>query len=156
MWLSFRQMWLWLHQNWSSKKESTYSESRHSTLPHKLLTVGRIYHVMINCHPTHWKKYNRWDELSINFSVYLRCYWQGGTVDTEHLSELTEEEYEVNYVKPDLRGFMKINTKYLIPFFTRRFTNQVRAERTRWHFTVTLNIPLLKLEYPTEATRLQV
>ncbi|XP_072013039.1 sodium/hydrogen exchanger 8-like isoform X1 [Amphiura filiformis] len=48
----------------------------------------------------------------------------GGTIDTEHLSELTEEEYEVNYVKPDLRGFMKLNTKYLIPFFTRRFTNQ--------------------------------
>ena len=31
----------------------------------------------------------------------------------------------MNYVKPDLRGFMKLNTKYLIPFFTRRFTNQV-------------------------------
>jgi sodium/hydrogen exchanger 8 len=46
-------------------------------------------------------------------------------VDSEHLSELTEEEYEVNFVKPHLKGFLKLDVKYLIPFFTRRFTKKV-------------------------------
>ena len=46
-------------------------------------------------------------------------------MDSEHLSEMTEEEYEVNFVKPHLKGFVKIDAKYLIPFFTRRFTHQV-------------------------------
>ena len=50
---------------------------------------------------------------------------KGDTVDSEHLSEMTEEEYEVNFVKPHLKGFVKIDAKYLIPFFTRRFTQQV-------------------------------
>jgi sodium/hydrogen exchanger 8 len=50
---------------------------------------------------------------------------QGETVDTDHLSELTEEEYEVGYVRSHQKGFMKIDAKYLIPFFTRRFTKQV-------------------------------
>lgn len=48
----------------------------------------------------------------------------GHAVDTEHLSELTEEEYEVNFVKPHLKGFIKYDAKYLVPFFTRRFTQQ--------------------------------
>nr|KAG5703403.1 hypothetical protein BaRGS_022452 [Batillaria attramentaria] len=48
----------------------------------------------------------------------------GETVDSEHLSELTEEEYEVNFVKHHLKGFLKLDVKYLIPFFTRRFTQQ--------------------------------
>lgn len=48
----------------------------------------------------------------------------GETVDSEYLSEMTEEEYEVNFVKPHLKGFVKIDAKYLIPFFTRRFTQQ--------------------------------
>ncbi|XP_070576020.1 sodium/hydrogen exchanger 8-like [Ptychodera flava] len=48
----------------------------------------------------------------------------GAAVDAEHLSELTEEEYEFNFVKPHLKGFIRIDTKYLIPFFTRRFTNE--------------------------------
>ncbi|XP_061197565.1 sodium/hydrogen exchanger 8-like [Saccostrea echinata] len=56
----------------------------------------------------------------------------GETVDTDHLSELTEEEYEVGYVRPHQKGFMKIDTKYLIPFFTRRFTKQeVKEGRTQ-------------------------
>ena len=46
-------------------------------------------------------------------------------MDSEHLSEMTEEEYEVNFAKPHLKGFVKIDAKYLIPFFTRRFTQQV-------------------------------
>ena len=38
---------------------------------------------------------------------------------------MTEEEYEVNFVKAHLKGFVKIDIKYLIPFFTRRFTQKV-------------------------------
>ena len=55
---------------------------------------------------------------------------QGDTVDSEHLSELTEEEYEVNFVKPHLKGFLKLDAKYLIPFLTRRFTQKVGGSVT--------------------------
>lgn len=48
----------------------------------------------------------------------------GTAIDAEHLSELTEEEYEVNFVRPHMKGFIKYDVKYLIPFFTRRFTQQ--------------------------------
>lgn len=48
----------------------------------------------------------------------------GQAIDAEHLSELTEEEYEVNFIKPHLKGFIKYDAKFLIPFFTRRFTQQ--------------------------------
>ena len=63
--------------------------------------------------------------LYMTHDIFLSLIFQGETVDSEHLSELTEEEYEVNYVKPHLKGFMKFDAKYLIPFFTRRFTQQV-------------------------------
>ncbi|GIY89037.1 hypothetical protein CDAR_93191 [Caerostris darwini] len=54
----------------------------------------------------------------------------GKTIDAEHLSELTEEEYEVNFMKSNLKGFVKLDVKYLIPFFTRRFTHQAFAVST--------------------------
>ncbi|XP_072169554.1 sodium/hydrogen exchanger 8-like [Diadema setosum] len=68
----------------------------------------------------------------------------GSALDAEHLSELTEEEYEVNYVKPGLKGFLRWDTKYLTPFFTRRFTNkelrdgrvQMRQLTNRWYSEV--------------------
>ncbi|XP_078275143.1 sodium/hydrogen exchanger 8 [Rhinoraja longicauda] len=47
----------------------------------------------------------------------------GNTIESEHLSELTEEEYEAHYIKrQDLKGFMWLDAKYLNPFFTRRLT----------------------------------
>ncbi|CAG4950224.1 unnamed protein product [Colias eurytheme] len=49
----------------------------------------------------------------------------GQTIDSEHLSEITEEELEVNYSHATrLKGFVRLDIKYLIPFFTRRFTHQ--------------------------------
>lgn len=49
----------------------------------------------------------------------------GQTIDSEHLSEITEEELEVNYSHATrLRGFVRFDMKYLTPFFTRRFTHQ--------------------------------
>lgn len=50
----------------------------------------------------------------------------GQTIDSEHLSETTEGEMEQSLVSERLKGFAKYDMKYLIPFFTRRFTQQVR------------------------------
>ncbi|OCT60142.1 hypothetical protein XELAEV_18046160mg [Xenopus laevis] len=49
----------------------------------------------------------------------------GNTIESEHLSELTEEEYEAHYIRHhDLKGFMWLDAKYLNPFFTRRLTRE--------------------------------
>lgn len=48
----------------------------------------------------------------------------GQTLDSEHLSETTEGEMEVSFVSDRIKGFAKYDLKYLIPFFTRRFTQQ--------------------------------
>ncbi|XP_005102642.1 sodium/hydrogen exchanger 8 [Aplysia californica] len=47
----------------------------------------------------------------------------GDAIDSEHLSELTEED-ETHIVRPHLKGFLKLDARYLIPFFTKRFTQQ--------------------------------
>lgn len=49
----------------------------------------------------------------------------GQAIDSEHLSETTEGEMEVSFVSARLKGFAKYDMKYFIPFFTRRFTQQV-------------------------------
>ncbi|XP_023016614.2 na[+]/H[+] hydrogen exchanger 1 [Leptinotarsa decemlineata] len=48
----------------------------------------------------------------------------GQALDSEHLSETTEGEMEVSFVSDRIKGFAKYDLKYLIPFFTRRFTQQ--------------------------------
>uniref|UniRef100_A0A674CY26 Sodium/hydrogen exchanger n=1 Tax=Salmo trutta TaxID=8032 RepID=A0A674CY26_SALTR len=49
----------------------------------------------------------------------------GNALELEHLSELTEEEYEAQiYQRRDLKGFMWLDAKYLNPFFTRRLTQE--------------------------------
>lgn len=47
----------------------------------------------------------------------------GTAIDSEHLSELTEEE-DVAFSSARIVGFAKIDRRYLTPFFTRRFTTQ--------------------------------
>lgn len=49
----------------------------------------------------------------------------GQALDSEHLSETTEGEMEVSFVSDRIKGFAKYDLKYFIPFFTRRFTQQV-------------------------------
>lgn len=49
----------------------------------------------------------------------------GQAIDSEHLSEITEEEMEVNFIQSRIKGFARWDLKYFIPFFTRRFTQQV-------------------------------
>ncbi|XP_015783675.1 LOW QUALITY PROTEIN: sodium/hydrogen exchanger 8-like [Tetranychus urticae] len=48
----------------------------------------------------------------------------GQTIEADHLADLTEDEIESNFLRNNLSGFVKLDVKYLIPFFTRRFTEQ--------------------------------
>ncbi|XP_010874117.1 sodium/hydrogen exchanger 8 isoform X2 [Esox lucius] len=49
----------------------------------------------------------------------------GNALESEHLSELTEEEYEAQiFQRQDLKGFLWLDAKYLNPFFTRRLTQE--------------------------------
>lgn len=50
----------------------------------------------------------------------------GQAIDSEHLSETTEGEMDVSFASSRIKGFAKYDLKYFIPFFTRRFTQQVR------------------------------
>lgn len=47
----------------------------------------------------------------------------GQAIDSEHLSELTEEE-DVIHAQTRIDGFGRLDRKYFIPFFTRRFNSQ--------------------------------
>ncbi|XP_061394459.1 sodium/hydrogen exchanger 8 [Musca vetustissima] len=47
----------------------------------------------------------------------------GQAIDSEHLSELTEEE-DVSFAQTRIAGFGRLDRKYFIPFFTRRFNSQ--------------------------------
>lgn len=47
----------------------------------------------------------------------------GQAIDSEYLSELTEEE-EISFTQAKLSGFARLDRKYFIPFFTRRFTHK--------------------------------
>ncbi|KAG5684168.1 hypothetical protein PVAND_013409 [Polypedilum vanderplanki] len=47
----------------------------------------------------------------------------GQAIDSEHLSELTEEE-EVSFTNSKLSGFARLDRKYFTPFFTRIFSNK--------------------------------
>ncbi|XP_050077181.1 sodium/hydrogen exchanger 8 [Anopheles maculipalpis] len=47
----------------------------------------------------------------------------GQAIDSEHLSELTEEE-EVGFTQSRIGGFTRWDRKFFTPFFTRRFTHQ--------------------------------
>ncbi|XP_037957711.1 sodium/hydrogen exchanger 8 [Teleopsis dalmanni] len=47
----------------------------------------------------------------------------GQAIDSEHLSELTEEE-DVSFAHSRIDGFGRLDRKYFIPFFTRRFNSQ--------------------------------
>jgi len=50
----------------------------------------------------------------------------GQCVESDHISELTEEEYEEKYLRNNLhlKGFAYFDAKYLVPFFTRRITKR--------------------------------
>jgi solute carrier family 9 (sodium/hydrogen exchanger), member 8 len=49
----------------------------------------------------------------------------GQAIDSELLSELTEEE-EIGFKDAKLGGFARLDRKFFTPFFTRRFTHKVR------------------------------
>lgn len=60
----------------------------------------------------------------VGYSLSKTREW-GQAIDSEHLSELTEEE-EIGFATSRIVGFARLDRKYLTPFFTRRFTHQVR------------------------------
>nr|KAF6423827.1 solute carrier family 9 member A8 [Rousettus aegyptiacus] len=67
-------------------------------------------------------KAHRRNKKDVNLSKTEKM---GHTVESEHLSELTEEEYEAHYIRrQDLKGFLWLDAKYLNPFFTRRLTQE--------------------------------
>ncbi|XP_060080280.1 sodium/hydrogen exchanger 8-like [Ylistrum balloti] len=86
---------------------------------------------LLNANKTKKKKSKTGVEVSLSKTREM-----GDAVDSELLSELTEEEYEISFTsKPHLKGFLKIDAKYLMPFFTRRFTQQeVREGRTQMDY----------------------
>lgn len=64
-----------------------------------------------------------------NFKCYewkfsFFSFTQGQAIDSEHLSEFTEEEIEVSFTQSRMRGFARWDYKFFIPLFTRRFTQQ--------------------------------
>lgn len=65
--------------------------------------------------------------INIFVIIYLKLC-QGQAIDSEHLSELTEEEMEVNFIQSRISGFAKLDIRYFIPFFTRRFTQEVSGK----------------------------
>jgi sodium/hydrogen exchanger 8 len=50
----------------------------------------------------------------------------GQAIEAEHLSEYTEEELDPN-IRPHAGGFVRFDLKFLMPFFLRRFTEEVSA-----------------------------
>ncbi|WAR13670.1 SL9A8-like protein [Mya arenaria] len=59
---------------------------------------------------------------------------KGDTVDSEHLSEYTESEAEVSFARPSQQtGFVRLDARYLKPFFTRRFTQQMTNLTKQWY-----------------------
>ena len=50
---------------------------------------------------------------------------KGKAIDSEQFSEFTEEEGDIQVEQPSMRGFLKIDTNYLKPFFTRKLTQKV-------------------------------
>lgn len=92
-----------------------------------VIFLGGMTLPIMKCLETKKKKKKSDKEVSLSKTKEM-----GETVDTDHLSELTEEEYEVGYIRSHQKGFPRIDTKYLIPFFTRRFTKQeVKEGRTQ-------------------------
>ncbi|CAG5131082.1 unnamed protein product [Candidula unifasciata] len=51
----------------------------------------------------------------------------GDAIDSEHLSEMTEDD-ETYVIKSHMTGFTKLDARYLIPFFTKRFTQKEMRE----------------------------
>lgn len=80
---------------------------------------------------------------------YLNAPPQGNAIESEHLSELTEEEYEAHiYQRQDLKGFMWLDAKYLNPFFTRRLTQEVKPH-PQLSYQCSLHCPLRPPNVPS-------
>lgn len=84
----------------------------------------------------------------------------GQAIDSEHLSELTEEEMEVGFMQSRIKGFSRLDIKIFIPFFTRRFTQQELKDcksqmndlTNQWYQTIRLSPTETDDEAPLSVT----
>lgn len=69
--------------------------------------------------PSRNRRHNRRKQVTLSKTREL-----GAAIDSEHLSEMTEEEVEssdgITVGSNRVRGFLYVDYKYLRPFFTRR------------------------------------
>jgi len=83
----------------------------------------------------------------------------GQTIEADH--HISTEEEGRNFIQNNLRGFSKIDARYLIPFFTRQFTQQevrdCKSQMTdltnnmnKWYSTINLKRPQSSEEYEEE------
>jgi len=87
----------------------------------------------------------------------------GTTMESEHLSEMTEEELEsstFNIGSKELHGFLYWDLKFIRPFFTRRFTQRELKEgkshitelTNKWETDINRDSPLLLSDSEDEET----
>jgi len=87
----------------------------------------------------------------------------GTTMESEHLSEMTEEELEsstFNLGSKELHGFLYWDLKFIRPFFTRRFTQRELKEgkshitelTDKWETDINRDSPLLLSDSEDEET----
>jgi len=70
-------------------------------------------------------------EVELARSLSYEHALMGTTMESEHLSEMTEEEIEsstFNIGSKELHGFLYYDLKFIRPFFTRRFTQRELKE----------------------------
>jgi len=92
----------------------------------------------------------------------------GTTLESEHLSELTEEEIESSSTfsigSKQLRGFLYWDIAYLRPFFTRRFTQKELKEgkshitelTNKWFNDINRDSPLLLSDSEAEFNQVEI
>lgn len=93
-----------------------------STMPLlKYLKPGKKRRVRGSIRPSNGTSYTATRKRTKSISLSKTREW-GQAIDSEHLSELTEEE-DVSFTQAQDR-FGRLDRKYFIPFFTRRFNSQ--------------------------------
>ena len=60
----------------------------------------------------------------IRYKLYF-FFFQGSALDAD---QLTDDEYR-GTLRSRLKGFVRLDARYLLPFFSRKMTRQVRPSR---------------------------
>lgn len=82
-------------------------------------------------HPKMRLKVSDWYLVVVHsYSVFILNSFQGSAVDAE---QMTDDEWRISR-KISMKGFTKIDARFLLPFFTRRITRQVRFMRVSFAY----------------------